>query len=74
MLNKQFEKSIESKQVVENYKSKIEYFYRVIGSTRVGVSWARTRTFGGRHRGGRGYASSSYRSSAGGGGGRRRSR
>ena len=44
---------------------------RIIGSTRVGASWARTRTFGGRNRGGRGYPSGSYRS---GGGGRRRSR
>ncbi|CAF1138607.1 unnamed protein product [Adineta steineri] len=43
---------------------------KIIGSTRVGVSWARTRTFGGRNRGGRGYPYSSYRSS----GSRRRSR
>ncbi|CAM4844618.1 unnamed protein product, partial [Rotaria magnacalcarata] len=40
---------------------------KIIGSTRVGVSWARTRTYGGRNRGGRGY---SYRHS----GSRRRSR
>ncbi|CAF0999884.1 unnamed protein product [Adineta ricciae] len=43
---------------------------KIIGSTRVGVSWARTRTYGGRNRGGRGYPHSSYRN----GGGRRRSR
>ena len=45
---------------------------RVIGSSRVGVSWARTRTFGGRNRGSRGAPYGSYRS--GGGGSRRRSR
>lgn len=49
----------------------MKFSFRIIGSTRIGVSWARARTFGGRHRGGRGYASSSYRSS---GGSRRRSR
>jgi len=43
---------------------------KIIGSTRVGASWARTRTYGGRNRGGRGYPYGSYRSSAG----RRRSR
>lgn len=44
---------------------------KVIGSSRAGVSWARTRTFGGRNRGSRGAAAyGSYRSS----GGRRRSR
>ncbi len=45
--------------------------FRVIGSTRVGVTWARERTFGGRSRGGRGAPFGSYRSS---GGSRRRSR
>ncbi len=45
-------------------------FIRIIGSTRVGVSWARTRTFGGRNRGGRGYPYNAYRNS----GNRRRSR
>ncbi len=45
--------------------------YRVIGSTRVGVTWARNRTFGGRNRGGRGAPYGSYRS---GGESRRRSR
>jgi hypothetical protein len=44
---------------------------RIIGSTRVGASWARTRTYGGRNRGGRGYPYGSYRNS---GGSRRRSR
>jgi len=44
---------------------------KVIGSTRVGASWARTRTYGGRNRGGRGAPYGSYRSSAG---SRRRSR
>lgn len=52
----------------------ISSLIRIIGSTRVGTSWARTRTFGGRNRGGRGYPSSSYRGGGGRGGGRRRSR
>lgn len=46
-------------------------FLRIIGSTRAGVSWARTRTFGGRNRGGRGYP---YGSSRNGGSSRYRSR
>jgi arginine/serine-rich splicing factor 7 len=44
---------------------------KVLGSTRVGASWARTRTYGGRSRGSRGAPYGSYRNS---GGSRRRSR
>ncbi|CAF4130704.1 unnamed protein product [Rotaria sp. Silwood2] len=44
---------------------------KMIGSTRVGVSWARTRRYGGRNGGGRSAPYGSYRSSRG---GRRRSR
>ncbi|CAF0957397.1 unnamed protein product [Rotaria sordida] len=44
---------------------------KMVGSTRVGVSWARTRRYGGRNGGGRGAPYGSYRSSRG---GRRRSR
>ncbi|CAF2394095.1 unnamed protein product [Rotaria sp. Silwood2] len=43
---------------------------KMIGSTRVGVSWARTRRYGGRNGGGRSAPYGSYRSSRG---GRRRS-
>ena len=59
-------------KIIPLIRSLISSLIRIVGSTRVGTSWARTRTFGGRNRGGRGYPHGSYRS--GGGGGRRRSR
>lgn len=39
----------------------LEINFRIIGSSRVGVSWARNRTFGGRNRGGRSAPFGSYR-------------
>lgn len=50
--------------------------FRMIGSTRMGVSWARTRTYGSRNTGGRNAPFGSFRAggSGGGGGDRRRSR
>lgn len=49
---------------------------KMIGSTRIGVSWARTRTYGSRNTGGRNAPFGSFRAggSGGGGGDRRRSR
>jgi hypothetical protein len=70
MLRNPFEKSMESKSHGIGQQQHVELCSRVVGSTRVGVSWARTRTFGGRNRGSRGAPYGSYVTS----GSRRRSR
>ena len=67
MESKKQKKRTNLNQSLINNKMK---FSRAVGSSRVGVSWARTRTYGGRNRGSRGAPYGSYRNS----GGRRRSR
>jgi hypothetical protein len=72
MLNKLLKNLMESKinRFVKEFRIAYRKF-RMLGSSRVGISWARTRTYGSRDRGGRNASYSSLRS---GGVNRRRQR